>query len=268
MESGIGGTMQLKDRVALVTGAGRGLGRACAVAFAREGANVALISRTKAELEETARLVEQEGAKALLLEADVVDEVAVRKAVEQARTELGPITILVNSAAIVGPAAPLHELDPDDWDRTLAVNLGGARMVSQEVIPHMIDSGGGRIVNVTSGMAEIVMPFFGAYGASKAALNHMTRTMAEELRGLEIQVNGLDPGVMDTSMQEEIRGLGPEVLGNHIYEQFNSFKEGGHLSSPGDVAELALFLVSDSSVGISGEIGGAAEFKDYGFGLS
>jgi NAD(P)-dependent dehydrogenase (short-subunit alcohol dehydrogenase family) len=112
------------------------------------------------------------------------------------------------------------------------------------------------------------MPLFGAYGASKAALNHMTRTMAEELRGLDIQVNGLDPGVMDTRMQEEIRELGPEVLGKHIYEQFNSFKEGGHLSSPGDVAELALFLVSDSSVGITGEIGGAAEFRDYGYGLS
>lgn len=96
----------------------------------------------------------------------------------------------------------------------------------------------------------------------------MTRTMAEELRGLDIQVNGLDPGVMDTRMQEEIRELGPEVLGKHIYEQFNSFKEGGHLSPPEDVAELALFLVSDSSVGITGEIGGAAEFRDYGFGLS
>jgi len=259
--------MQLKNRTALITGAGRGFGRACAATFAREGANVALLSRTREELEETAKLVEQEGARALILDVDITDEPAVRGAVDRVRTELGPVTILVNSAAIVGPAAPLHELDPDDWDRTLAVNLGGARMVSQEVIPHMIDSGGGRIVNVTSGMAEIVLPLFGAYGASKAALNHMTRTMAEELLGLDIQVNGLDPGVMDTSMQEEIRSLGPDVLGKHIFEQFNSFKEGGHLSSPGEVAELALFLVSDSGVGITGEIGGAAEFKDYGFGL-
>jgi NAD(P)-dependent dehydrogenase (short-subunit alcohol dehydrogenase family) len=259
--------MRLEGKTALITGAGRGLGRACASTFAREGANVALMSRTMAELEETARLVEQEGARALILDLDITDEPAVRTGVDKIRSELGPVTILVNSAAIVGPAAPLHELDPDDWDRTLAVNLGGARMVSQEVIPHMIDSGGGRIVNVTSGMAEIVLPLFGAYGASKAALNHMTRTMAEELRGLEIQVNGLDPGVMDTAMQEEIRGLGPDVLGKHIFEQFNSFKESGHLSAPGDVAELALFLVSDSGVGITGEIGGAAEFKDYGYGL-
>ena len=259
--------MRLEGKTALITGAGRGLGRACAVAFAREGANVALMSRTRKDLEETARLVEQEGAKALILEADVADEAAVRKAVEQARSELGPVTILVNSAAIIGPAAPLHELDPDDWDRTLAVNLGGARQVSQEVIPHMIDSGGGRIVNITSGLAEIAMPLFGAYGASKAALNHMTRTMGEELRGLEIQVNGLDPGVMDTGMQEELRELGPEVLGKNIFEQFRSFKEGGHLTAPGDVAELALFLVSDVSVGITGEVGGAAEFRDYGYGL-
>ncbi len=260
--------MRLKGKTALITGAGRGLGRACAVAMAREGASVAVLSRTRKELEETAKLVEREGARALVLEADVAHENAVRETVAEARSVLGPVTILVNCAGIVGPAAPLHELDPDEWDHTLAVNLSGPRLVSQEVVPHMIDSGGGRIVNVTSGLAEIVMPLFGAYGASKAALNHMTRTMAEELRSLDIQVNGLDPGVMDTRMQEEIRELGPEVLGKHIYEQFNSFKEGGHLSSPGDVAELALFLVSDSSVGITGEIGGAAEFKDYGFGLS
>ena len=260
--------MDLKNKVALITGAGRGLGRATAVAMAKEGATVAVLSRTKTELEETAALVQKEGGKVLVLPADVSDEKAVRESVTKAVSDLGPINILVNCAAIVGPAAPVHEVDPDDWDRTLAVNLNGIRQICQEVIPHMIEGGGGRIVNVTSGLAEIVMPMFGAYSVSKAGVNHMTRIMAQELGGFEIQVNGLDPGVMDTGMQEEIRGLGPEVLGKALHAQFMSFKETGNLRPPEEVARLAVFLASDHSVGITGEIGGAAEYRDFGYGLA
>jgi len=260
--------MDLKDKVALITGAGRGLGRATAVAMAQEGASVAVLSRTKAELEETAALVQKDGGKVLVLPADVSDEKAVRESVTKTISDLGPINILFNCAAVVGPAAPIHEVDPDDWDRTLAINLNGLRQICQEVIPYMIEGGGGRIVNVTSGLAEIAMPLFGAYSVSKAGVNHMSRIMAEELSGFHIQVNGLDPGVMDTSMQEEIREMGPDVLGKALHAQFVSFKEGGHLRPPEEVARLAIFLVSDHSVGITGEIGGEAEFKDYGFGLS
>jgi len=260
--------MLLKGKVALITGAGRGLGKATAVAMAKEGASVAILSRTKSELEKTASLVEKEGVKALVLPVDITDEKGVREAVEKTFSHLGAIHILVNCAAIVGPAAPLHEVDPDDWDRTLAVNLNGVRQICQEAIPHMVESGGGRIINVTSGLAQIPMPLFGAYSVSKAGLNHMTRIMAEELSSVEIQVNGLDPGVMDTSMQDEIRDLGPDVLGKALHDQFVSFKEGGHLKPTEEVASLAVFLASDHSVGITGEIGGAAEFRDYGYGLS
>ena len=259
--------MLLKNKVALITGAGRGLGKATAVAMAQEGASVALLSRTKSELEETAALVEKEGVRALVLAGDISDEPFVREAVWQTRQELGSATVLLNNAAIVGPAAPLHEVDPDDWDRTMAVNLNSVRQISQEVIPHMIDSGGGKIINVTSGMAQIVMPMFGAYSVSKAGLDHMTRIMAQELVGYDIQVNGLDPGVMDTKMQEEIRDLGPEVLGKPLHDQFISFLETGGLRPPEEVAQLAVFLASDHSVGITGEIGGEAEYRDYGYGL-
>jgi NAD(P)-dependent dehydrogenase (short-subunit alcohol dehydrogenase family) len=260
--------MLLKNKVALITGGGRGLGRATAVAMAQEGASVAILSRTGSELEETASLVEKAGGKALVLPADVADERAVRKAVSRTVSELGALHVLVNGAAVVGPAAPLHETDPDDWDYTLAVNLDGARQMCQEVIPHMIQAGGGRIINVTSGMADFAMPLFGSYSVSKAGLNHMTRIMAEELRSFDIQINGLDPGVMDTRMQEEIRGMGPDILGKALYDQFMSFKETGHLRPPGEVGMLAVFLASDHSVGITGEIGGAAEYKDYGYGLA
>jgi NAD(P)-dependent dehydrogenase (short-subunit alcohol dehydrogenase family) len=260
--------MLLKDKIALITGAGRGLGKATAVAMAKEGASVAVLSRTKSELDETAALVQKEGGKVLVLPADVSDEKAVRESVTKAVSDLGPINILVNCAAVMGPAAPLHEVDPDDWDRTLSINLNGVRQICQEAIPHMINAGGGKIINVTSGLAEIAMPLFGAYSVSKAGVNHMTRIMAEELGGFEIQVNGLDPGVMDTSMQEEIRDLGPEILGKALHAQFVSFKETGNLRPPEEVARLAVFLTSDHSVGITGEIGGAAEFRDFGYGLA
>jgi 3-oxoacyl-[acyl-carrier protein] reductase len=259
--------MLLKNKIALITGAGRGLGKATAVAMAKEGVSVAVLSRTKSELEETATLVEKEGGKALVLPVDVSDENAVRAAVERTVSDLGAIHILVNCAAIVGPAAPVHEVDPDDWDRTLAINLNGIRQLCQEAIPHLIEGGGGRIINVTSGLAQIAMPLFGAYSVSKAGVNHMTRIMAEELRGFDIQVNGLDPGIMDTKMQEEIREMGPEVLGKTLHAQFVSFKETGHLRPPEEVARLAIFLVSVHSMGITGEIGGAAEYRDFGYGL-
>jgi NAD(P)-dependent dehydrogenase (short-subunit alcohol dehydrogenase family) len=260
--------MKLKNKVALITGAGRGLGRASAVAMAREGAALALISRTAAELDETALLVEKAGGSAIALPLDISDEKALREAVDKAGTSLGGIDILMNNAAVVGPVAPLHEVDPDEWRYTLAVNIDGARQACQEAVPHMIRAGGGRIINVTSGMAEISMPLFGAYSASKAALNNMSRIMAEELRGYGIQVNGLDPGVMDTHMQTEIRDMGPPILGRALYEQFLSFKQEGHLKQPEEVARLAVFLSSDDSVGVSGEIGGEEEFRDYGYGLS
>jgi 3-oxoacyl-[acyl-carrier protein] reductase len=259
--------MLLKNKIALITGAGRGLGKATAVAMAKEGVSVAVLSRTKSELEETATLVEKEGGKALVLPVDISDEKAVRAAVERTVSDLGAIHILVNCAAIVGPAAPVHEVDPDDWDRTLAINLNGIRQLCQEAIPHLIEGGGGRIINVTSGLAQIAMPLFGAYSVSKAGVNHMTRIMAEELRGFDIQVNGLDPGIMDTKMQEEIREMGPEVLGKTLHAQFVSFKETGHLRPPEEVARLAIFLVSVHSMGITGEIGGAAEYRDFGYGL-
>ena len=268
MESGIGGIMLLENKVALITGAGRGLGRATAVAMAKEGAAVALMSRTALELEETAALVEKEGGRALVLPFDITEEAAVRDAVKQALAALDGLHILFNNAGILGPAAPVHEVDPDDWERTIAVNLNSVRQICQEVIPHMIGAGGGRIITVTSGLGQIVMPMFGTYSVSKAAVDHMTRIMAQELGGFDIQVNGLDPGVMDTRMQEEIRDLGPDILGSPLHNQFVAFKEAGNLRSPEEVAPLAVFLASDHSVGITGEIGGAAEYRDFGYGLS
>ena len=121
--------MLLENKVALITGAGRGLGRATAVAMAKEGAAVALMSRTALELEETAALVEKEGGRALVLPFDITEEAAVRDAVKQALAALDGLHILFNNAGILGPAAPVHEVDPDDWERTIAVNLNSVRQI-------------------------------------------------------------------------------------------------------------------------------------------
>jgi NAD(P)-dependent dehydrogenase (short-subunit alcohol dehydrogenase family) len=260
--------MLLKGKTALITGAGRGLGRAAAVAMAKEGASVALLSRTKSDLEETADMVREADGRAVILAADISDEKAVRKSAAETVSAFGGIDILLNNAAIVGPAAPIHEVDPDDWQRTMDINLNGVRQICQEIIPHMIEAGSGRIINVTSGLAQFAMPLFGAYSVSKAGVDHMTRIMALELGANDIQINGLDPGVMDTRMQEEIRSLGPDILGKPLHDQFVSFKESGSLKPPEEVARLAVFLASDHSVGISGEIGGEAEYRDFGFGLA
>ena len=134
--------MLLKNKVAFITGAGRGLGRAAAVAMAREGASVSLLSRTRSELEETENLVKEAGGRALVLPVDIVEEDPVRKAVSRTVEEFGGIHILVNCAATVGPVAPAHELDPDEWKYTLAVNLSGVRQVclfAQHVLKQLDD---------------------------------------------------------------------------------------------------------------------------------
>ena len=259
--------MLLRDKVAIITGAGRGLGRASAAAMAGQGAAVVIVSRTPAELTETAGLVESAGGRSLALKADVSREEEIAEVVDETLSVFGRIDILMNNAAVIGPVSILTEVDDLDWEQTISVNLNGPFMFCRAVVPHMTGRGSGKIVNVTSGLGRIVMPPFGAYSVSKAGLDHLTRFLAEELRADNIQVNGLDPGIMDTRMHETIRGMGPEILGEALYHQFMSFKEEGHLSPPDEVAKLALWLVSPASDTVTGEIGGVQEYMAYGYGL-
>jgi 3-oxoacyl-[acyl-carrier protein] reductase len=257
--------MKFHDKTIIITGAGRGLGRAMAGAFAAEGANLVLVSRTASELTDAESDVTGTGAKALPLELDLSLEGSAAEAVEEAVRTFGAIHVLVNNAATTGPPSLIAETDPNEWARTMELNLNAPQRLCLAAIPHMLE--GGCIINITSGLADIVMPMFGAYSVSKAGLNHMTRIMAEELRGHGIRVNGMDPGIMDTSMQEHIRGLGPEVLGKALHNQFVLFKEEDHLLDPAEVAPLALFLASDDAAEISGEVGSASEYEMYGYGL-
>ncbi|KAF0215239.1 MAG: short-chain [Geobacteraceae bacterium] len=255
--------MKLKGKVALVTGAGRGLGRASAIAMAHEGADLVIVSRTPAELEETARVIMDGGGTVVILEADVGRSAEVRQMVDTAVETFGSIDILMNNAAIIGPLKHLYEVEEGEWDRAFAINLKAAFLLSKEVIPHMIRQGSGKIINVTTGMGEIVMPPFGTYSVTKAGLIHLTRIMAEELKVYNIRVNGLDPAVMDTGMQEEIRGFGPAVLGEEVFERFLAMKERGELLSPDRVARLAVFLATTDRV--TGENGTENHYRKFGY---
>ena len=257
--------MRLKGKSAIVTGAGRGLGRASAIALAREGADLVIMSRTPRELEETAATIMGAGGTVVIQEGDVASPADIRRVVETALASFGTIDILMNNAAVIGPIRQLHQIDAGEWEYAMAVNLTGPWLFAREVAPYMIRRNRGKIINVTSGLGEIVMPPFGAYAIAKAGLIHMTHYLAEELKVHNIQVNGLDPAVMDTRMQEEIRGFGPAVLGPDVYASFLSLKERGRLLPPDQVASLVVFLASDESNDITGENGTESHYRQLGY---
>jgi NAD(P)-dependent dehydrogenase (short-subunit alcohol dehydrogenase family) len=257
--------MRLNGKVAILTGAGRGLGRASAIAMAKEGASLVILSRTPSELRETAERIKAQGREVLSIRADVSKPGDIKKVVRRALSRFGAIDLLMNNAAIIGPLKPTFKIKEKEWDHALDINLRGAYLFSKAVIPHMIKQKRGKIINVISGLGEIVMPPFGAYSVAKAGLIHLTRFMAEELGDYNIQVNGLDPGIMDTRMQEEIRASGPEVLGAELYKQVLGWKERGELKPPEKVARLAVFLASAASDSFTGESGTETYYRKWGY---
>ena len=157
--------MELSGRRCLVTGGGRGIGRAIAVALAREGAKVALLARTETELDETATLVEQAGAEVLKLQADVGQRDQVDTAIDTMLGAWGGIEVLVNNAGIQGPMGRVEEVDPEAWMQVLQVNMGGCFYATRKVLPSMIAQGYGKIINLSGGGAVGPRPFFSAYSA-------------------------------------------------------------------------------------------------------
>lgn len=195
--------------MALVTGASSGIGWAVALGFADAGADLILVARRARLLARLAQAVQAKGRRALLVIADVAVERAVKRVVQQATGAFPRIDILVNNAGMILPEQLTHETSQADWDRLLAVNLRGPFMLCRLLVPHMLDAGYGRIINVTSGYkAE---PSHGAYSVSKAALFALTRVMAKELRGTGILVNALDPGWIRSEMSPE-GGKPPETV--------------------------------------------------------
>lgn len=200
--------MQLSGKTALVTGGGRGIGRAIALAFAREGAAVVVAARSADEVAETAWLIEDMGQRGLGVAADVRDGAQVSRLVAQAQEQYGPVHILVNSAG-VGLRAPVQETSEEQWDTVIDTLLKGSFLLAKAVIPHMVELGGGNIINIGAPLERIAVPGFAAYYAAKSGVDGLTRVMAKDLRRFGINVNTLHPGgFVDTRM---VRETVPEV---------------------------------------------------------
>jgi 3-oxoacyl-[acyl-carrier protein] reductase len=206
----------LHGRVAVITGAGTGLGRAAALDFAKEGAHVALIGRRSGKLEETAAAIRQAGGtgRVLAVQGDVSSEQDVQHATGWIATELGAIDILVNNAAAFEPGSVL-ELDVQEWSRQIATNLTGPFLLTRAVLPIMRRARYGRIINITSGLASNGAGGYAAYSASKAGLESLTRTTAEEEQHYGILVNAFNPGTIRTEMHatgQDPRAVTPELI--------------------------------------------------------
>ena len=244
--------MKLAGKAAIITGAGRGIGRAIALAFAREGADVLVASRTLAEVVETAEEVRALGGRAAALKVDVCNRDEVEAMVAQGLEELGKVDILVNNAGTYGAIGPLVDNDPQEWTQTVRVNLFGAFFCARAVLPLLIQQRHGKIINLSGGGAASPLPNFSAYAASKAAIVRLTETLAEEVRPFNIQVNAIAPGAVNTGLTDAVLAAGA-AAGEKMLAQARRQKDAGGVP-PDRAAALAVFLASEESGGLSGRL--------------
>lgn len=242
--------MKLEDKVCLITGAGRGIGEAIALAFARHGAILVLCSRTAKELQRTALKTTKAGSITVTFRVDVSDFEQISNMVEQTVSRFGRIDVLINNAGIYGPIGPIWKNDISLWRETIATNLFGPVHCIRAVVPHMIQSGGGKIVNVTGG-GEGAFPRFSAYACSKSAMVRLTETLAEELREYNIQVNAIAPGAVNTRLLDEVLDAG--INAGDFYEKAKRQKASGGVA-PEKAARLAAFLASSDSGTLTGRL--------------
>ena len=241
---------RLDGRVAHITGGGRGIGRAIALAYAAEGARLALSARTASELDETARLVsEQFDADVLTVIADVSEFAQVDNAVRRTLEHFGSIDVMVNNAGNIGPVGRVWNNDPGEWARTIAVHLMGVFYGCHAAIPAMLERGRGRIVN----MSGVGGPNTTAYDAAKIAIVNFTENLALELADTPITVNAISPGSIDTRMWEETRDLSLAIGDMATYERGVQVTSGQGASIE-RAAELAVFLGSNDCGRLSGRL--------------
>jgi NAD(P)-dependent dehydrogenase (short-subunit alcohol dehydrogenase family) len=244
---------QLHNQVALITGAGRGIGRAIALAYAQEGARLALAARTRRDLEQTAQEAQVRGAATCIVPVDVSDPAQVEDLVRHTVERFATIDILVNNAGIAGPVGPLQENDVAAWIRTIQVNLIGVYLCCRAVLPVMYKQNRGKIINLSGAGASNAWRNLSAYGTSKVAVVRLTETLALELEGTNIQVNAMGPGSIHTQMWEELRDGASAVGDAQLYARGQRVTGGGGASLEG-AAALAVFLASDASGTLSGRL--------------
>ena len=252
---------RLEGRVALITGGGRGIGRAIALAYAAEGAKLALAARTESEMQETARAVaEQSGSDVVTVVTDVTSRQQVDDAVARTLERYGVIDVMVNNAGNIGPIGKAWENDPEEWSRTVAVHLFGVYYGCRAVAPLMLERGSGRIVN----MSGVGGPNMSSYDAAKSGIVSLTENLALELVDTPITVNAISPGSIHTRMWEETRDLALAVGDMATYERGVQVTSGEGASIE-RAAQLAVFLGSDDCGSMSGRLirAFADRFEDF-----
>jgi NAD(P)-dependent dehydrogenase (short-subunit alcohol dehydrogenase family) len=251
--------VRLRDRVAVVTGAAKGMGDAICEAFAREGAIVVAAARDPGPLEalvERLRRIEAAPPRHLAVPTDVTREDQAEALAGRARTEFGHIDILVNAAGTIGPIeTPLHKIPAEEWDRVLAVNLRGVFLCCRAVIPGMIERRAGKVINIagTSGLRGY--RYRAAYSSSKWAVRGLTRTLALEVGPYNINVNAIFPGVVEGDRMQTIIAEKARVRGTSreaVFEEYVREMALRRFTDETDVANAAVFLASDESRQITG----------------
>jgi NAD(P)-dependent dehydrogenase (short-subunit alcohol dehydrogenase family) len=249
--------LELKDKIAIITGGGRGIGRAIALALAREGADVVVVARTESELRQVASDIESNGRRSLVVVADISVPEQIEVMVDTAIGEFGRIDVLINNSGIQGPIVTVSDMDLEGWTQTLAVNLTGAMLCAKYVLKKsMIPRRSGVIVNISSASGRRGPANRSPYSSSKFGMVGLTQSLATEVGRQGIRVNCIAPGLVETDLTVRMLREASEQL-NRPYERLvasiNARTALDRMVTPEEVAALAVFLASEKSSGITGQ---------------
>ena len=247
--------MRLKDKVAIVTGGGTGIGRAIAVTFASEGAKVVVAARTLSRLEEVAEDIKSRGGEAKAIQTDVSDEKQVQQMVAQTLNEYGKIDVLVNNHAGGGGGGNVVDMNLDGWNETLAINLTGTMLCAREVLKTMIPRKSGSIINIGSVAGMYGVPGLSAYSASKWGVIGLTQTLSIEAGEYNIRVNSISPAATKTDRFENPQKARADALAipfEELMSEILTHYSLKRIADPSELAAAALFLASDDSSAITG----------------
>lgn len=245
--------MILSNKVAIVTGASMGIGRAIAAALAAEGTNLVLCSRHGDELANAASELRRScGTRIEAIPTDVSDPTQVRSLVDFTLDRFGTIDILVNCAGVYGPIGPVTDVDSQAWLQCIGINLCGTFLTVQAVLPTMIQKRSGKIILLSGGGAVSPFPRFSAYGASKAGVVRFTETVSEEVKQHHIDINAIAPGPVNTRLLDQALAAGDAAGKEFKAKSIRQKQEGG--VPPERIAELAVFLASPQTDGLSGRL--------------
>ena len=246
---------ELAGQVALVTGGGRGIGRAIALEYAAAGARIAITARSADQLDETVALVKGQGGTIISIPGDVSDPASVADVCGVVERELGPVTVLMNNAGTTGPFGPLWEVDAYDWWHTLEIHLRGSFLFINRIVPGMIERGSGRVINMVSGAGIAPRPNFSGYGIAKAAQIRLAETLAVEGKEHGLIAFAMSPGLVITELAEHtMRSADAQKWNREFVDRLSSEKSADNYeTSMAKVTELALTLASGRADRLSGQ---------------